>query len=378
MYLPLKLSWAKLSKGLAPLLVGTILLGACGGGATTPQPSQQQSAKPLTDLKFQNCIAVLQVAIAPLLIGEPLGFLKEEGIGRVIVNLSPGATAQCVQLTASGSADLTSPIPEGPLGAAAKGQDPGVTYAFNAIRHPTAVNVVDPKSKFKTYKDLEGQKIGVFAAGNAYIPFFEAAMKANGADPKKVEYVVTGFGAQAADAVFTGKVAAGVSYDYEIGTWRAMGYNPTVLPLPADAAGLFSSGFAFNRDFLKNRRDLAVGFLRAFVKSVIFAQENPDATVRLFWQLVPESKRKDLSDADALAFDKTVMLSRLVNYSIGQNDPDKRWGAWGSAQWTAYAKFLGYDNVDTTKLYTMDLIPDVNKGIDEQAIRTFAKSYKVP
>lgn len=362
---------AKLSRGLTLPLVVALTLAACGG------TSQQPAAKPLTDLKFQNCVAVLQVAIAPLLIGEPLGFLKEEGIGHVNVDLSPGATAQCVQLTAAGSANLTSPVPEGPLGAAAKGQDPGVTYAFNAIRHPTSVNVVDPKSKFKTYKDLEGQKIGTFAAGNAYIPFFETAMKASGADPKKVEYVVTGFGAQAVDALFSGKVAATVSYDYEIGTWRAMGYNPTVLPLPAETTQLFSSGFAFNRDFLKNHRDLAVGYLRAFTKSVIFAQENPDAAVRLFWKLVPESKRKGLSDADALTFDKTVMQSRLVNYSIGPNDPDKRWGAWAPSQWTAYTKFLGYDNVDPTKLYTMDLVPDVNKGIDEQAIRAFARSYKV-
>ncbi len=377
MYFLLRGQLARLGERFSLLLVVAVLLAACGGNAGAPQQSGQQSTKPLTDLKFQNCVSVLQVAIAPLMIGEPLGFFKEEGIGHVNIDLSPGATAQCVQLTASGSADVTSPIPEGPMGAAAKGQDPGVTFAFNEIRHPTAVNVVDPKSKFKTYKDLEGQKIGIFAAGNAYIPFFESAMKANGADPKKVEYTVTGFGAQAADALFSGKVAAEVSYDYEIGTWRAMGYNPTVLPLPPETAGLFSSGFAFNRDFLKNHRDLAVGYMRAFVKSVIFAQENPDAAVQLFWKLVPEAKHKDMSDADALKFDKTVMLSRLVNYSIAPDEQNKTWGAWTPSQWTAYAKFLGYDNLDTTKLYTMDLIPDVNKGIDEQAIRAFARSYKV-
>jgi NitT/TauT family transport system substrate-binding protein len=179
-------------------------------------------------------------------------------------------------------------------------------------------------------------------------------------------------------ALYDGTVDASLYWDYEIeGTWRSLGYDPKILPLPDAVEGTFSSCMAFNPDFLAEHRDLAIGYARAVAKSVAFAEENPEAAVQLFWQLVPESKPADVSEEEAMAKALYILEARLKNYSIWPEDPDQRWGAWATEQWSKYLAFLGLsEDLPVESIYTMELIDEIN-NFDEEAVREMARQYQV-
>lgn len=359
-----------------------LVAAACGGSDTTDNSpgdgSNGDESQETATLRFQNCVGVLQVAVAPLVIGQELGFLEEEGIGEIVVNnTGTGSTATCVQLTANGQADVASPVPESLLNALAQGVDLGVKCGFNSIRQPTAAIAVDPDGPYEDYADLEGQTIGVHDLSSAYIPIFEQALEEHGVDPESVEYQVTGFGAQALNALRSGDVAASVYWDYEMGTWDALGNEPKLLPLPEAIADLFSSCLIFSDETIEQRPELVSGYSRAVAKSIIFAEENPEAAVKLFWKFAPETKPTGMSEEEALTHDTTIMQSRLVNHLPADDDPDPRWGAWAPEQWTSYLEFLELDtDLDVESLYTLDFVDEIN-DFDEEAVREFAREYEV-
>jgi len=373
------LPWATRRRTAAVAAISALCLTgavACGGSAGDSGSTGDNGD--LATLRLQNCVSVLQVAVAPLFIGDQLGFFAEEGIAKVEVANSSGSTAQCVQLTAAGQADFTSPVPDLLLNSLGQGVDPGVKCVYNLIRRPTAAFMVDPDSGIDSFADLAGAKVGVHALNSAYIPLFEAALREYGVDPGTVEYQVTGYGAQVIDALQTKKVDVALYWDYEAAGYPAMGYNPKILELPDKINNLFSSCIAFNKDYVTENPDLVAGYLRALTKTLIFADENPEAAVRLFWKAAPETKPTGMSEEEALDQAVAVLESRLANVLPSDDDPDPRFGAWASAQqWVDYAAFLGLpEDLDVASLYTTEFI-DAANDIDVDEVRAFAKSYEV-
>src|SRR5690606_16511094 len=122
--------------------------------------------------------------------------------------------------------------------------------------------------------------------------------------------------------------------------------------------------------------ELVTGYLRALSKSIVFAEENPEATVRIFWDIAPDSKPTGVSEDEALAQAVSVLQSRLQNILPADSESDTRYGAWQSPeQWTAYAEFLGLsDGLEVESLYTTDLL-DAANDFDVDAVREFARSY---
>lgn len=373
-----------------------LVLAACGGGSggqeqdepvtaaepsdatATDDPSAAPEPEPaeLQPLRWQNCVAVVLPAVAPLLLGTGTGFFAEEGL-EVSYDSSPGSTGQCIQLTAAGQADFTFPVIEGVMIPASEGNDTGLVYAYNLTRRPIYQVAVPADGSIADYAQLEGRSVGIHAQGSAVIPFFEVAMREAGADPSTITYQVTGFGAQAAEALERRQVDALLYWDYEFATHSTLGYEREYLPNPSIADDLFSSGIAFSRTFLEQNPEQVTGYLRALTKSLIFADENPRATVCLHWQHAPESKAADLTDEEALAADLAILESRLPAYLPESDEADPRWGAYTQEQWEAYAEYLGVaDQVDVSTLYTNDFVEAVN-DIDEEEIRQFARDFEV-
>lgn len=392
---------AQAARRAAALLVVCALVAAgCGGSATEEGTAEEQAgaeqagaeqagAAPTdeveggesesaatTVMKWQNCVAVVLPAVAPILIGGGTGFFEEEGL-EVTYDSSPGSTGQCIQLTAAGQADFTFPVIEGVMLPAAEGNDTGLVYAYNLTRRPIYLVGVPPDGSIASYADLESGKVGIHAQGSAVVPYFEVAMEEAGADPSTVEYVVTGFGAQAAEALSRGQVDALLYWDYEFATHDALGYEREYLPPPSIAEDLMSSGIAFSRDYIEQNPERVEGYLRALTKSLIFADENPRATVCLLWETAPESKPQDVTDEEAMTSALANLESRLPAYLPQPDEDDPRWGAYTQEQWEAYAEYLGVaDQVDVTTLYTNEFVDAVNE-IDEEAVREMARTFQV-
>lgn len=344
--------------------------------ATASEEEEPATPAEIAPMKWQNCVAVVLPAVAPLLLGTGTGFFEEEGIS-ITYDSSPGSTGQCIQLVAAGQADFTFPVIEGVLLPAAEGNDTGLVYVYNLTRRPIYAIGVPADGSIADYQGLEGKSVGIHAQGSAVIPFFEVAMREAGADPSTVSYVVTGFGAQAAEALARGQVQGLLYWDYEFATHDTLGYEREYLPNPSIADDLFSSGIAFSRDYVEANPERVEGYLRALTKSLIFADENPRAAVCLHWQHAPESKPQNVSDEEALEADMAILESRLPAYLPADDEADPRWGAYTEEQWEAYADYLGVaGDVDVATLFTNDFVDAVN-DIDEEAVREMAGSFEV-
>jgi hypothetical protein len=76
------------------------------------------------------------------------------------------------------------------------------------------------------------------------------------------------------------------------------------------------------------------------------------------------------------AFDTTLKTfdTRIPVFS---KKPTEKWGEYHADDWTTYLRFLGLEGkVDPKPYYTNDLIDEVNK-FDENAVRQFARNYKM-
>jgi NitT/TauT family transport system substrate-binding protein len=113
-------------------------------------------------------------------------------------------------------------------------------------------------------------------------------------------------------------------------------------------------------------------------KSTVFARANPELSIRLHWELYPESKPKGKTDKEAFDEALKVVQSRMDKWFAGPTQTDKRFGAMSLEEWQAQVAFAGLEGQikDLRPVFTEDLIDDVNK-FDAAAIAAKAKSMTI-
>jgi NitT/TauT family transport system substrate-binding protein len=140
---------------------------------------------------------------------------------------------------------------------------------------------------------------------------------------------------------------------------------------------LNGSQYGVRKSDLAKNRDHYVRYFRAMAKSTIFAVTNPELSVKLHWEVYPETKPKGKSDADALKEALNVVNARKDKWIAAPWQKDKRMGAMDLSEFEAQVKFAGLsDKLDTKTLastFTNDLIDEIN-AFDADAVRASAKS----
>lgn len=227
---------------------------------------------------------------------KAMGYWKDQGL---TVNLQPtqGATAS-MQLLLAGRADITNGGSSSFYQAAAK--SPEIRVINLQTRNIWQVTVPEG-SPIKAIDELKGKTIGVQSFSSASYLFGRAAVGASGLDPDKdVRWLAVGVGAQAAQALKVGTIAAYATYDGPSGVvGSVLGKKLVNLPTPLDRiAGL--GGYATTEKFLKEHRDVVVKFLKGINEGAVFAAANPAAALRIQWKAYPEQKPRDMSTDDAI------------------------------------------------------------------------------
>jgi NitT/TauT family transport system substrate-binding protein len=112
-------------------------------------------------------------------------------------------------------------------------------------------------------------------------------------------------------------------------------------------------------------------------KSTIVAGTNPEAAVRLHWELYPESKPKGKSEADALKEALYIIASRRAKWFAAPWQTDKRMGASSLEEWQAWSRYTktGDKIKDVSVLFTNDLIAAAN-DFDHAAVEQQAKALQ--
>lgn len=249
---------------------------------------------------------------AKLSVGTEAGYYGDECL-KVKVEFIEGSTPT-IQTLERGRVDAASPFSSSVYQGNEAGADVKGFYA--EINSNNVQPQVLEDSDIRTAKDLIGKTVGLSALESGSKLVVDQYIAAAGGDPAKdVKYVAVGLGAAAADFLTSGKVDAIAIYD---GAHAQLKAQPIGLPLRAitdpkvDGTGVgFWLPLVARTESLTKDRDTLARFGRAFAKSYLFTETNPECAVKLHWQAYPDSKPAGVAGDDAMADALLVLKARM-------------------------------------------------------------------
>jgi len=322
-----------------------------------------------------------QVAFQSIGMHERLRWYQDEGIDLEIVNT--GSTSQPLQLLSTGQVEFATIAPGTLIPPFAENPNLPVMCAYTWMPRIHNGVVVKPDSPIKSISDLKGKTIGIRNAGDSGYPFIQAALLELGIDPKKdVEWISVGAGGPAGQALYRDTVQALAIWDAEFVRIGIAGFELRTLPNLPSADLLFGNSYAVNREiFAKNKERYARTF-RAIAKGQIFTATNPEAAIRLHWDLFPETKPKGKSEDQALAEMMKLLAGRRDKWFPIVSSKDQRMGACSDEQWAAAVRFIGRLNPriqeqikDVSRLYSNDILDEANR-FDRARLEAEAKAFR--
>jgi len=288
-----------------------------------------------TKLRVGWCAKTVSSAAAPFAIALKMGWYKAAGLDVELVPLA-GSSA-CTQAVATKEVPFALPSVE-PLAIAIKqGVKAKIYYtAYQGNIYGIAVPAESPVQKIA---DLKGKTIGVISMGSAGVPVAKALVATAGLNPESdVTIVVAGEGAQTAAMLRSKQVDALSQYD----TQYAMVENAGVKLRLLDTREIDrypANGFLALDDTLKSRRADAVAVAKGYAMGTVFAIANPEAAVKILYEVFPQTKPTGKDEPTAIRDDVRVLGARIVNWKLDKAGV-KRWGESAEANYTAYADSL--------------------------------------
>jgi NitT/TauT family transport system substrate-binding protein len=197
---------------------------------------------------------------------------------------------------------------------------------------------------------------------------------------KDVSIVVAGEAAQTAALLRSGQVDALSQFDTQYALTENAGAKLRFLEKDNEAIARFpSNGFIALEDTLAKDRAQAVALTQGYAKGTVFTMTNPEAAIRILWEVFPQTKATGKDEATALRDDIKTLEARAKNWRPEAGGVTK----WGENSIPNYQSYLDWllkfgvlkQKADANELVTNDLIPDIN-AFDQKALEAEARSYK--
>ena len=326
-----------------------------------------------TPVKVGFCAKTISSAAAPFAVATKLGWYQG-----FEVQLTPLAgSTECVKLVATGDLPYSLPSVEALPTVRAQGIKAKIFYtAYQGNIYGISV----PRdSSVRSIRDLKGKKIGVASMGSSAVPVVRALFAMNGMDPDKdAQIVVSGEAAQAAALTRGKQIDALALYD----SMFALVENAGVQLRPLDVGPLAkfpSNGFLALEETLQKKRSQAVAIAKGYAMGTVFALANPQAAVKIVYQIYPQSKPTGKSEEEAIEQDVKTLLARAEHWKLEAGGV-KRWGESSIKDFDAYEDFLLRwsvikEKLPATDLVTNELIDEINR-FDAAKIAAQAKEYR--
>jgi NitT/TauT family transport system substrate-binding protein len=333
------------------------------------------AASAQTNIRVGWCARTVSSAASPFAIATKMGWFAQAGIKVELVPL-PGST-DCVKTVATRDVQYSLPSIEPlaiirPQGVKAK----NFYTAYQGNIYGIAVPVDSP---IKSFADLKGKRIGVISMASAGVIIARALAAMNGMDPDHdISIVVAGEAAQTAALLRSHQVDALSQFDTQYALTENAGVKVRLLDTGA-IAHYPANGFIALEETLANKRAESVALAQGYAKGTVFAIANPEAAVRILWEVFPQTKATGKDEAAALKDDVKTLEARAKNWPPSAGGVTK-WGENSVSNYNAYVDFLVKnkvlkEKVDANDLVTNDLIDDINK-FDQAAVTKMAKEYK--
>ena len=329
----------------------------------------------VSKLKVGFCARTISSAAAPFAVATKMGWYKDDGVEIDLVALA--GSGDCVKATATREIAFSLPSVEPLAAARAQGVKAKIFYtAYQGNIYGIAVPADSPIQKIT---DLKGKTVGVISMGSGGVPVAKALIATAGMNPEKdITIVVAGEGAQTAAMLRSKQVDALSQFDTQYAMVENAGVKLRLLDTK-DIDDYPSNGFLALEETIKTRQKDAVGLARGYAKGTIFTIANPEAAVRILYEVFPELKPTGKDEATAIRDDTKVLQARIVNWKLDKAGV-KRWGESSETNYATYAVFLlkwGVikEKVDAKDLITNELIDEINK-FDAGKIIAEARAHK--
>lgn len=329
-----------------------------------------------TTIRVGWCANTISAAASPYAIAQKMGWYAERGL-KVIVTPLPGSS-DCVKQVATGDLPFSVPSIEPLLMIHPQGVKAKIFYtAYQSFGYGIAVPVDSP---IKDFVDLKGKTIGVISMASAGVVVARAQLSAVGIDPgTQARIVVAGEGAQTAALVRSKQVDALSQFDTQYALVENAGIKLRMLPL-GEMAPYPGNGFLALEKTLKDRRADAVAVTRGFAMGEIFAMANPEAAIRILYEIYPQTKPTGKDEETAVRDDSKVLRARMAHWDLASGGV-KRWGESNVPNFNNYIDFLvkwkiAPQKIPADELVTNELIDEINGSFDPKQIEVQAKAWK--
>jgi len=334
-------------------------------------------AKAQTPVRVGWCTKAVTSATSPWAIAMKLGWIEKAGL---TLSVTPTAgSADCMKLVAT--RDYLLALSGIEALATMREQGVKVKIIYTAYRNYVFGIRVPADSPIKTVADLKGKTVGVNSMASNGVLVTRAMAADAGLDPRRdINIVVIGEGAQAAAQLKNKQADAYSAFDTAYALVENAGVPLRDLPNP-NATKFPSSGMYALEESIANKRQELVSLGQAFAKGQIFALANPEAAVRILWEVFPQTRPTGTDEATALDNEIKVLNARAQSWRLDADQAGiTRWGESVGTKYQAYYDWLVEQKVinrklDAKDIFTNELIDDINK-FDPAEVAAMAKAYK--
>ncbi len=351
------------------------LLGLAVGVAAVGSVLAVTAAEAQTNVRVGWCARTISSAAAPFAIATKLGWYEKLGVKVELVPL-PGS-GDCAKFVATGETLLALPSVEPVV--VMRGQGAKIKTYYTAYLGNIYGLAVPVDSPIKSMADLKGKKIGVISMASASAIIVRALAKEEGMDPNKdISVVVAGEAGQTAALVRNGSVDALSQFDTQYALVENAGVKLRRLKHPS-IDKFPSNGFIAMEATLKDKRKEAVAIAQGYAMGTLFAITNPEAAVRILWEMWPQTKSTSKDEATALKHDISTLNARAASWRL-ESVGAKRWGENLVENYQAYFDWLLENGTIKEKASAKDvldnsLLDEINK-FDTAAVVKAAKEWK--
>lgn len=324
------------------------------------------------------CGPVVSTAAAPFAIAQKLGWFAEGGIKVQLIPL-PGSS-DCVKQVATGDLPYSIPSPEAV--ALMRLQGVKMKNFYTAYQSNIYGIAVPAESPIQSFTDLKGKTIGVTSMASAGVVIVRAMASDAGMNPDTdIRIVVGGEGGQTAALLRNKQLDALSQFDAAYALVENAGIKLRMLKDNDRITRFPSNGLVALEKTLTEHRAEAVILARGLAMGTVFMQTNPEASVRIMFELYPQTKAIGKDDAEALADGLRPLKARLHAWDLASGGATK-YGENIVANYDAYLAFLAKygvlkQAVAGSDVVTNELIDDANK-FDVEAVRKMAERYGRP
>jgi NitT/TauT family transport system substrate-binding protein len=328
-----------------------------------------------TTVRVGWCANTVSGGASPFAIAQKMGWFEEKGL-KVILTPLPGAT-DCVKQVATGELPFSMPSIEPVLIIHPQGVKGKLFYtAYQSFTYGIAVPAESP---IQSFAELKGKTIGVISMASGGVVVARAQLASAGIDPNtQAHIVVAGEGAQTAALLRSKQVDALSQFDTQYAMVENAGQKLRQLPLGEMAPFPGNGLFALEKT-LSGRRAEAVALGRGLAMGEVFAMANPEAAIRILYEVFPQTKPTGKDEETAIRDDVKVLRARMAHWDLASGGVTQ----WGQGNMTNYAAYIDFlvkwkvvpVAVPAADVVTNELVDEMN-GFDPAKIAADAKAWK--